>query len=80
MFELAWSGLSYFSPRDERENDICGESLLQIRLNAETMGCVDKDTGMLGRNDRFDDGGDIVHVRQSFYAEQDIVEGGLRRL
>ena len=77
MLELAGPSLNDFGPRDEREYDICGESLFQIRLNAETMGCVDEDTGMLRRNYRFDDGGDIVHVRQSLYAEQDVIEGSL---
>ena len=35
---------------------------------------------MLGRDDRLDDVGDIVYVREGFYAEEDIVKGLLGRM
>jgi hypothetical protein len=35
---------------------------------------------VLGRDDRLDDVGDIVYVRESFYAEEDIVKGLLGRM
>ena len=47
MLELAGPSLDDFGPGDEREYDICGKSLFKIRFNAETMGCVDKNTGVL---------------------------------
>ena len=35
---------------------------------------------MLGRDDRLDDVGDIVYVRQGFYAEKNIIKGLLGRM
>lgn len=35
---------------------------------------------MLGRDHRLDDVGDIVYVRKSFYAEEDIIKGLFGRM
>ena len=41
---------------------------------------VHKDAGVLGRDHRLDDVGDIVYVRKSFYAEEDIIKGLFGRM
>jgi hypothetical protein len=35
---------------------------------------------VLWRDDRLDDVGDVIYVREGFYAEEDVVEGLLRRM
>ena len=62
MFEFAGPSLDNFGARDKRENDIRWKSLLQVRLNAEGMGGVDKDAGMLRRDNGFDDGRDVINI------------------
>jgi hypothetical protein len=41
---------------------------------------VHKDAGVLGRDNRLDDVGDIVYVRKSFYAKEDIIKGLFGRM
>jgi hypothetical protein len=41
---------------------------------------VHKDAGVLWRDDRLDDVGDVIYVREGFDAEEDVVEGLLGRL
>ena len=41
---------------------------------------VHKDAGVLGRDHRLDDVGDIVYVRKSFYAKEDIIKGLFARM
>ena len=38
------------------------------------MRCVDKDTGVLGSNDRLDDRRKVIDIREGFDAKEDIVE------
>lgn len=47
-------------------------------MGLDTQGVcgVDKDAGMLGRHDGFDDSGQIVDIRKRLDAEQDVVERG----
>ena len=41
---------------------------------------VHKDAGVLGRDDRLDDVGNIVYIGQGFYAKENIVKGLLGRM
>ena len=77
MLKLAGSSLNNFGTRDERQDDICRESLLEVRLDAEGVGSVDEDTGMLRGDDGFDNGRDIIHIGQSLYTEQNVVKRSL---
>jgi hypothetical protein len=42
--------------------------------------CIDKDAGVLRRDNGFDDVGDIVYIGEGFDAEEHVVERLLRRM
>jgi len=73
VLELAGAGLGDFNIGNERENNVGRVSLLEVGFNAECIRSVDENTSMLGSDDRFDDGGQVVDIGQGFYAENDIV-------
>ena len=74
MFEFAWSQLRDLGSGNEGENDVGGEPLLKMALNAQGMCGVDEDAGMLGRDDRLNDGGKIIYIGESLYTKEDVVE------
>lgn len=75
VFKFAGTQLRELGTGNEREDDVGRESLLEIRLDAEGMCSVDEDARVLRSDDGFDDRGDVVHVRQCFYAQKDVIEG-----
>lgn len=80
MFELACTDLRELGTSDERKDDVCGESLLEVRLDAEGVCCVNQDTRVLGCDDRFNDRGDIVDIGECLDAEKNVVVCRFRRL
>jgi len=46
-----------------------------MSFDAEGIGGVDEDAGVLGSNHGFDDGSKVVDIREGFHTEDDIVEG-----
>jgi hypothetical protein len=54
--------------------------LLEIGFDTQAVCSVHKDAGMLRRDDRLDDVGDIVYIRQGFYAKQDVIKRLLGRM
>ena len=74
MLELAGSQLGQGGARYEGQNHVGWESLFQLFLNTESVGCVDENTRVLLRNDRLDDVCKIVYIWESLHAENDIVE------
>ena len=75
MLKFARACLDDFGAGDKREDNIGGKALFEIGFHTETVGGIDENACMLRRDDGFDDGGNIVNVRQGLYAEQDVVKG-----
>lgn len=73
VLELAGAGLGDFDAGNEREDDVRGETLLEIGLDANCICGVDENASVLRCNDRLDNSGKVVHVRQSLDAQEDIV-------
>lgn len=80
MLELAGSDLGQFCARHEGQDYVGRETLFQVRLDAETVCGVHKDTGMLRRYDRLDDICNIVYIGECLHAEEDVVEWLFRRM
>jgi len=74
VLEFAPAKLDDFGTANEGEDDVGRKALLNGGLEAERMGGINKDTGMLRGNDRVDHGGEIVYVGEGFYGENDIVK------
>lgn len=47
MFKFAVSNLLKLCTRHKRQHNVCWESLLEIRLDAEGVRCVDEDASVL---------------------------------
>ena len=47
--------------------------MFKLRLDAQGIGSIYNDAGMLGCNNRLDDSGKVVYIRQGLDAEDDIV-------
>ena len=77
MLKFADTELSELCARDERENDIGREALLQVCFDTECVCGVNQYTGMLRSNNRLNYCRKIVYVWQGLDAKQDIVEGAL---
>lgn len=75
MLELAGAGLRDLHVRDEGKDDVGWVSLLEMGLDADGICGINEDAGVLGGDDGFNDRGQIVDVRERFYAEDDIVVG-----
>lgn len=75
MFELARARLGDFHVGDERKDDVGRVSLLKVGFNAEGICGIHQDTGVLGSDDGFNNGGKVIDIRQGFDAEDDIVVG-----
>ena len=75
MFELAGARLGDLHVGNERKDDIGRVSLFEMGFNAKGICRIHQNTGVLGSDDGFNDGGKVVDVRQGFHAEDDIVIG-----
>jgi hypothetical protein len=75
MFKLGGPCLHDVDIGDQRQDDIGGEAMLQLRFDSESIGGIDEDTGVLRGDDRLDDGSQIVDVGQCFHAQDDVVIG-----
>ena len=75
MFELARARLGDLHVGDEGKDDVGRVSLLKMGFNAEGICGIHQDTGVLGSNDGFNNGGKVIDIRQGFHAEDDIVVG-----
>ena len=75
VLKLARAQLRDLGLGHEREHDVGVVALLELGLDTEGVCGVEQDAGVMGRHDRLDDGGQVVHVRQGLDAEQDVVEG-----
>lgn len=73
MFELALAELHDVRAGDQGQHDVGRVSFLDGSLNADSVRSVDQDTCVLGNNDGFDDGGQVVDIGERFDAEDDIV-------
>lgn len=73
MLEFARAGLRDFHVGHEGENNISRISLFQMGFDSEGIGGVDENTRVLGCNNGFNDGGQVVDIGQGFDAENDIV-------
>lgn len=74
VLELACSQLRYLSSGHQRQDHVCGKALLEMCFNPEAVCRVDQDTCVLRRHDRLDDRCKVVDIRQSFDAQQDVIE------
>lgn len=77
MLEFADTELCELCARDEGENNVSWETLLQVCLDAECVCSVNKYAGMLRSNDRLNYCRKIVDVWQCLYTKQNIVECAL---
>lgn len=75
MLKLAGTRLGDFHVGNKGKNDVGRVSLFKMGFESDGIRGVDENTGVLGSNDRFDHGGQIVDVRESLHAENDIVIG-----
>lgn len=75
VLKLASSCLSDFHVGNEGKDHVGWVSLFEMGFEADSIRGVDKDTGVLGSNDRFDHRGQVVDIRESLHAENDIVIG-----
>ena len=78
MLEFTCTKLDHLGSGNEGQDDIGWESRLDVRLYPECVGGVDEYTGVLGGDDRLDDGGEVVNIRKCFYAEKHVVKRGPR--
>lgn len=76
VLELGGAGLGDFDVGDEGEDNICRVSLLDMGLDSECICRVDEDAGVLGSDDRLNDGGEVVDIREGLDAENHVVVGG----
>lgn len=79
VLEFGGAGLGDFDVGNERKDDVCRVSLLYMGLDAEGICGVDKDAGVLGSNDRFDDRSQVVDFGEGLDAENHIVVGAFAR-
>lgn len=75
MLELASAQLRKLGASNEGKNDVCRESLLKVRLDAEGVCCVDQDACVLRSDDGLNDRGKVIHVWESLDAQEDVVVG-----
>ena len=75
MFKLAGTELGKLCSGYQRQDDVGGESFFYGGFDAEGMRCINEDAGVLRRDDGIDDGGKIVYVGESLYAQDDVVKG-----
>ena len=73
MLKIAGAQLGELGTGNERKNHVCRKSLLEIRLDAKRVCCVDQDACMLRSDDRLNDGGNVVNVGESLDAQEDVV-------
>lgn len=80
VLEFGRADLGQVGGGNKRQDDVLGVSLFDKGLDAERVGGVDKNASVLGSDDGFDDGSEVVELRQGLDAEQDVVEGALLQL
>lgn len=78
MFKLTRPKLGELCSRDQRKDNVGGEALFQIGFDAEGVGGVDEDAGVLWRDNGLDDASQVVDIGEGLYAEQNVVERGAR--
>ena len=76
VFELGGAGLGDFDVGDEGKDDICRVSLFDMGLDSKRICGIDENAGVLGSNDRLNDGGEVVDIREGLDAENHVVVGG----
>ena len=69
VLELARTKLGDFNARNEGEDDVGGEPLFKIRFDAKGVRGINEDASMLGSNDSFDNGSEVIDVGKSLDAE-----------
>lgn len=74
VFELTRPQLYDLRTRNKGQNNICGKTLLEMGLDAKSMGGIDKNAGVLWCDNGFDDGREIVDIWKSLDTEQYVVE------
>jgi len=77
VLELAGTELAELGARDQRQDDIGREPLLDGGLDAQAVRGVDEDACVLRRHDGIDYGSEIVDIGERLDAEDDIVERAL---
>jgi hypothetical protein len=77
VLEFALAELREVGIGDKRQDDICRKALLDGGFDAESVCCVDEDTGVLGGDDGVDYGGEVVNVRERLDTEDNVVEGAV---
>ncbi len=75
MFKFAGAELSELGSGYQRQDDVCGKSFFYSGFNAKSVCRIDEDASVLGCDDGIDDGGKVVYVWESLYAQDDVIEG-----
>lgn len=75
MLKLAGPRLGDFHVGNQGKNNVGRVSLLEIGFDSDGIRSVNENAGVLGSDDGFDHRGQVVDVRESLHAENDIVIG-----
>lgn len=76
MLKFAGSQLLELCSRNQREDNIGGEAFFELFFDPKCIGSVHNDAGVLRRDNGLNYIGEVVNVRERFYTENNVVEGG----